>query len=333
MNKYSDSCPLISIVVPVYKAELFINDCIDSVLKQTYKNFELILVDDGSPDKCGQICDAYAERDARIKVIHQKNSGVSFARNNGILSSKGRYIAFLDADDICSPVRLEMQYKCMINNDIIACASHCTFFGDYKKEYEPCIDDFEYYRCCLIFRNDPSVLPSTLMIESEIVKKILFDEKIHFAEDYKFLVQLTELGKIIMIKQSLVFYRKHADQSTKKRGVIIKNDSGAVTAMDYIFEKLNLTFSAKEREHFLDRPYSKVDLVYYKKVLNKIIICNREAHYYDEVALKKRCDEQWEFIILRVNNLFVLLKGLILSNGGRKKILTTKIKQLKKKIF
>ena len=90
---------MISIVVPVYKAEERIKQCIESVLAQTYKDFELILVDDGSPDKSGEICDEFAANDKRIVVIHKKNGGASDARNSGIAQAKGEYITFLDSDD------------------------------------------------------------------------------------------------------------------------------------------------------------------------------------------------------------------------------------------
>ncbi len=89
----------LSIIVPIYKVENYLRICIDSVLKQTYDNFELILVDDGSPDNCPAICDEYAQNDNRIKVIHKKNAGLSSARNSGLLSAKGDYVIFLDSDD------------------------------------------------------------------------------------------------------------------------------------------------------------------------------------------------------------------------------------------
>lgn len=88
-----------SIIVPVYKVEKYLRRCIDSILKQTIQDFELILIDDGSPDKSGEICDEYAEKDSRIVVIHQKNAGVSAARNAGIDMAKGEYIVFVDSDD------------------------------------------------------------------------------------------------------------------------------------------------------------------------------------------------------------------------------------------
>ena len=90
---------MISVIVPVYKAEKYIRECIESILSQTYEDFELILVNDGSPDASGMICDQYAQRDSRVSVIHQNNQGVSAARNTGMQRAVGEYICFVDADD------------------------------------------------------------------------------------------------------------------------------------------------------------------------------------------------------------------------------------------
>ena len=98
MNK-----PLISVIVPVYKVEAYLPRCVDSILGQTHENFELILVDDGSPDGCGALCDRYAQQDERVRVIHQKNAGVSAARNGGLDAAAGDYIAFADSDDWVEP--------------------------------------------------------------------------------------------------------------------------------------------------------------------------------------------------------------------------------------
>lgn len=93
------SQPLLSIIVPVYKVEDYLCRCLDSILAQTYENFELILVDDGSPDGCGAICDRYAQQDPRVKVIHKENGGVSSARNAGLAQAKGEWIGWVDPDD------------------------------------------------------------------------------------------------------------------------------------------------------------------------------------------------------------------------------------------
>lgn len=106
-----DNQALISIIIPVYNVEEYLRECVDSVLKQTYKNLEIILVDDGSTDSSAAICDEYIEKDERIIVIHQKNGGLSQARNRGLEESTGRYVYFLDSDDYISHNAVEKLYK------------------------------------------------------------------------------------------------------------------------------------------------------------------------------------------------------------------------------
>ena len=92
---------MVSVIIPIYRAEKYLNECVDSVLAQTYRDLEIILVDDGSPDNCGAICDDYAAKDSRVKVIHKENGGPSDARNAGLAIAHGEYIYFLDSDDYC----------------------------------------------------------------------------------------------------------------------------------------------------------------------------------------------------------------------------------------
>ena len=103
--------PEISVIVPVYRVEKYLNDCIDSILAQTFTDFELILVDDGSPDGCPALCDAAAAKDSRIRVIHQKNRGLSGARNAGLDAAEGEWIAFVDSDDMLLPQALEKAHS------------------------------------------------------------------------------------------------------------------------------------------------------------------------------------------------------------------------------
>ena len=114
---------LISVIVPIFKVESYLGKCIDSILSQTYKNIEIILVDDGSPDSCPQICDLYSEKDNRIKVIHKNNGGLSDARNAGLIVSKGEYVCFVDGDDFVETEYVERLYtaikKC--NADLAIC--------------------------------------------------------------------------------------------------------------------------------------------------------------------------------------------------------------------
>lgn len=116
---------LISVIVPVYNVEKYLNRCIDSIINQTYKNLEIILVDDGSPDNCGKICDEYAKKDSRIKVIHKENGGLSDARNAGINISIGKYITFVDSDDYLELNFIETLYNLnKKNNTFIAVAPY-----------------------------------------------------------------------------------------------------------------------------------------------------------------------------------------------------------------
>lgn len=116
--------PLISVIIPVYKVEAYLDACIQSVVEQTYSNLEIILVDDGSPDHCPQMCDAWIQKDARIRVIHQKNGGSSAARNAGLDIATGEYIGFVDSDDILAPDMYEIMFRALEGENIgIACCS------------------------------------------------------------------------------------------------------------------------------------------------------------------------------------------------------------------
>lgn len=138
----------ISVIVPVYKVEPYIRRCVDSILAQTFADFEVILVDDGSPDACGEICDAYAAADGRIRVIHQKNGGLSAARNTGIdwvfANSESRWLTFVDSDDWVHPRYLEMLYR---TAEETACKiSACGFF---RTTDEPIPEPEDFHILCM----------------------------------------------------------------------------------------------------------------------------------------------------------------------------------------
>ena len=135
---------LISVIIPVYKVEEYINRCIDSVINQTYKNLEIILVDDGSPDGCPKICDEYAKKDSRIRVIHKQNGGLSDARNVGIDNANGKYITFIDSDDWIPIDSINILYKNLINTKSeISSGCLLEVFSDNRKNYSN--NDYEVY--------------------------------------------------------------------------------------------------------------------------------------------------------------------------------------------
>ena len=125
---------LISVIVPVYKAEKYLDECIESVLNQTYPDIELILVDDGSPDKSGEICDRYAQNDERVKVVHQQNGGVCVARNKGLSIATGEYVMFVDSDDYLSNnMAVEELYNDAIQNNADIAIGRMLSDGDSTK--------------------------------------------------------------------------------------------------------------------------------------------------------------------------------------------------------
>ena len=133
--------PLISVIVPVYKVENYIERCVDSIVNQTYHNLEIILVDDGSPDQCGMICDRYAAKDPRIRVVHKRNGGLSSARNAGLEVATGDYIGFVDSDDFIDNKMYENLLLAICADNAIGIAS-CMIrrvlngdISDYKKEW------------------------------------------------------------------------------------------------------------------------------------------------------------------------------------------------------
>ena len=132
---------MVSIIIPVYKVEKYLSKCIESIFKQTYFDLELILVDDGSPDKCPEICDTYASKDERVVVIHQKNAGVSAARNAGLEKAKGEYIGFVDPDDWIAPEMYEQMIFAMegSNADLAICG-----YDYYDEDYH--VDEQRRYK-------------------------------------------------------------------------------------------------------------------------------------------------------------------------------------------
>ena len=131
--------PNISVIVPVYNIQMYVSMCLDSILDQVYQDFELIIIDDGSSDQSGPICEQYAQRDSRIRLVHQKNGGLSAARNVGIELATGEYLTFIDGDDIVHPDYLEHLYRGIIQHNADICM--CWF---RKFDIEPVSDKYTY---------------------------------------------------------------------------------------------------------------------------------------------------------------------------------------------
>lgn len=185
----------ISVIVPVYKVEEYLEKCIESIINQTYINLEIILVDDGSPDNCGKICDTYAEKDSRIKVIHKKNGGLSDARNAGIEQATGDFYMFIDSDDYIDKTMCEKLYHALNKQktDVAVCNLKCV--------------DANGNEICEM--NDISPFVGEIMTEDEI-----FD-KFHDTNYWFFVVAWNKLyRKQIFEEIRFPFGRIHEDEFT-----------------------------------------------------------------------------------------------------------------------
>lgn len=171
---------LISIIVPVYRVESYLTACVESVLAQTYEQFELILVDDGSPDSCPRMCDEFAARDSRIRVIHKENGGLSSARNAGIDAAKGRYLAFLDSDDLWTPVFLERLYRAIDETGAeLAVCLFRRFRGEPPMELPEAVPTElltrrEAFECFFNLRNENMVVAPNKLYRRELFASLRY---------------------------------------------------------------------------------------------------------------------------------------------------------------
>ena len=213
---------LITVVVPIYKLEKYLKKCIDSIIKQTYKNLEIILVDDGSPDKCPQICDEYVKKDSRIKVIHKKNGGVSSARNLGIKSANGIWIAFIDADDwIEEKYFEELIYNAKENGAEVSLCGYNRVVNSERKEKilnskSEILNSKEY----LIKALNPQTgygFVHLKIIRRDIIKDVQFNQNLVVGEDALFNVAIApNINKAIYCNKALYNYRINSESVVKK---------------------------------------------------------------------------------------------------------------------
>lgn len=203
---------LISVIVPIYKVEEYLEECVQSILNQTYQNFELILVDDASPDNCGKMCDAYAEKDEKVKVIHKENGGLSSARNAGLEIAEGDYIVFIDSDDYIRDCYLEDMVTLAEQNDADLVACHFTK-AEVLKEWDDTDSQIIYHGEEIIDNRYTNDVVMTVAWNKLYHRKFFFDYglryphgKIH--EDNFLTPQILYRAKCMVITgKSLYFYR------------------------------------------------------------------------------------------------------------------------------
>lgn len=208
---------MISIIVPVYNISKYLPRCIDSILGQTFTDFELLLIDDGSKDNSGKICDEYAVKDSRVRVFHKKNGGVSSARNLGLENAKGDYVMFVDSDDYMLPTMCELMLQTIENKnaDLVVCGTTETGGGFWRPRFD---EDFSKEqlkeRFISLLHTELLSPPWNKIYKKEKIGNLRFREEVSFGEDLLFNIQyLDTCEKISFIKDAPFYHEKDNETS------------------------------------------------------------------------------------------------------------------------
>ncbi|KKA44690.1 glycosyltransferase family 2 protein [Salinivibrio sp. KP-1] len=266
--------PKVSIIIPVYNVEAFIAQCLESVLNQTYENLEIICINDGSTDSSKDICDSFAQRDNRVRVIDQKNKGLSGARNSGIKDAKGEFLFFLDSDDwlalsaINSLVKESKGYD-VISGGVLAYNESNGDFRRYKKRRSSKIDlKKDFFQLEIVVWNK--------LYRKEIFNGIRFKEGL-IHEDEEFYWQVfSRSPKIKIIDEDVIFYRERSGSITKKSSYSDEYQYNYISIIDSIHP-----LSQKKSE--LAYPFYKTCLKFLKQLKRK----NAPFEAYEQYIKRK----------------------------------------------
>lgn len=247
---------LISIIIPVYKVEKYLEKCIESVLKQTYTNLQIILVDDGSPDNCGKICDEYAKKDSRIEVIHKANGGLSDARNVGISKAKGRYIGFVDSDDYIK----EDMYEILLNlikkydADVSICNLYDVIDGnECIRNKENGIREYsrlDILKEVLLDKNIQSYAWNKLY-EKELFDEIKYPIRKKYEDIGTTFYLFEKCNKIVVTSEPEYYYLKRADSLVNNITESTILDYTEIIIQRYLYIKQNIKELRKYNNYYL----------------------------------------------------------------------------------
>ena len=217
--------PEISIIVPVYRAEKYLNACVDSILNQTYSDFELVLIEDGSPDQSGAICDEYAQKDDRVRVIHQPNQGQAAARNHALPMTQGKWLCYVDSDDSIHPQMLEQLYRAAVDSG--AGISMCQFLEapeppeDYEQPAEFSYTLLTMDEKTLTELHDRDQYPGWVacakLIRRELVEGYPFHTGRVYEDNEAVTRWLLPAKTLAMLPTQLYFYRTNPESTTKSQ--------------------------------------------------------------------------------------------------------------------
>lgn len=280
--------PIVSVIMPAYNAEAYIQEAIDSVVSQTFLSWELIIVDDGSTDTTAEIIAKNINIDHRIKYFYQQNKRQSRARNLGISYARGRYIAFLDADDICFSERFAKQVTFLeANLDVLVCGSWFSIIGSDRIIKLP--EQYDAIKLALLKGN--CMAHSSIMTRKQILDEfsLVFDESKEPAEDYDLWVRLALKGRLYNLQEVLLNYRMHNAQLSKKQN--IKQKQSTLETQQSLYNLLELDLLFKE-QLVLDKlinngeGISFSDFDVFKNLQVKLLESNAKG-FFDPVGFKK----------------------------------------------
>ncbi len=225
--------PLISVIVPVYKVEKYLDRCVASITVQTYENLEVILVDDGSPDCCGQLCDDWAQKDARIKVVHKENGGLSSARNAGVAAATGAYVGFVDSDDYIHPEMYEKLYGALAETGADVSICSCDYIDEETDEPDLKMREISPLKAEVLTRKQAYEKISRIVIGygfyvtawNKLYPRHIFDElqfKEGFIHEDEFFVHhlFARCDRIATIPDALYMYIQRSGSITKRKATI-----------------------------------------------------------------------------------------------------------------
>lgn len=244
---------MVSVVVPVYNSEKFLARCISSILKQSYSELELLLIDDGSTDSGGKICDEFAASDSRVYVIHKNNEGVSIARNVGIEMSRGEYISFVDSDDWIEVDFLKEMLSSAIEHDSdIVVGSYKTVWN-YKTIYHKLKTTNINTNLKYIIQGDFFVWQN--LYKADFICKYKFCKNISYGEDYIFLVDaFTDTKAVSFVTRQLYNYSQENTESAMHKNLLL-NFIQQKTASDIVKNILHQKGIGSENEDYLNYRY------------------------------------------------------------------------------
>lgn len=213
---------LVDIIVPVYNVEKYITDCVQSILAQTYTNFELLLVDDGSPDISGNICDEFALADARVRVLHQKNGGVSRTRNAGLENCNGKYVVFVDADDTVGPCYLENLLEDMVPGGMTTSAiCNSQLLLSHEKTTKKSALSRQQAIESVFCNGEIKGFAFGKTFDLDLIRKykIVFDEEIAICEDMLFVVEYLSrtTEQVVKVNATDYYYRDNENGTLNGR--------------------------------------------------------------------------------------------------------------------